>query len=313
MSLIGQLDIRRKQVFVEALIMDLSMRAVLELGTSLQGAVNVGGDSLLFGASGTPPTSASGLVTDGVSSVLSQAVDGIMLGGLFNPITYAVGDITMTVPALSALINLSQIDDNIKVLSAPRLLTSDNEEAEIIVGENVPIITSRAETAGGSPITTVERQDAALILRFTPQITAGGMIRMKVHQEISSVQEKNNEVGPTLRKTLLRNSIVARDGETVVLGGLFSNQITKVVRKVPLLGDIPLLGWLFKSTTDDEQKRSLLIFITPRIVQESEDLSRLTQESRVDLETFRSEGGAEVFFEKQRMKTIGDFSVPLEN
>lgn len=320
MSLIGQLDIRRKQVFVEALIMDLSMEAVLSLGTSLQGALDVGGDSLLFGASGTPPAAARGLVTDGVSSVLSQAVDGIMLGGMFNPITYTVGDLTMTVPALSALINLSQKDDNVNVLSAPRLLTSDNEEAEIIVGENVPIITSRSSTSSGDNIiSAIERQDAALILRFTPQITAGGLVRMRIHQEISGVKERGtgvgteDNVGPTLTKTLLRNSIVARDGETVVLGGLFRNQITKNVTKVPLLGDIPILGWLFKSTSDREEKRSLLIFITPRVIGDSDDLSRLTRDTHRDLQLFRSEGGSEAFFDKQLMKTIGDFSVPLEN
>ncbi|MBD1400487.1 type II secretion system secretin GspD [Pelovirga terrestris] len=320
MSLIGQLDIKRKQVFVEALIMDLSMNAVLKLGTSLQGAIDVGNDSLLFGASGSTPASAAGLVTDGVSSVLNQAVEGIMLGGMFNPITYTVGDITMTVPALSALINLSQTDDDINVLSAPRLLTSDNEEAEIIVGENVPIITSRSSTSSGDNIiSAVERQDAALILRFTPQITAGGLVRMKIHQEISGVKERGtgvgteDNVGPTLTKTLLRNSIVARDGETVVLGGLFRNQVTKNVSKVPLLGDIPILGWLFKSTSDSEEKRSLLIFITPRVIHDTDDLSRLTTDTHRDLQLFRSEGGTEAFFDKQRMKTIGDFAVPLEN
>jgi len=319
-SLISQLDIKRKQVFVEALILDLSMNAVLKLGTSLQGAIDVGSDSLLFGASGSTPTSAANLVTDGVSSVLNQAVEGIMLGGMFNPITYTVGDITMTVPALSALINLSQTDDDINVLSAPRLLTSDNEEAEIIVGENVPIITSRSSTASGDNIiSAVERQDAALILRFTPQITAGGLVRMKIHQEISGVKERGTGVGtednlgPTLTKTLLRNSIVARDGETVVLGGLFRNQITNNVSKVPLLGDIPILGWLFKSTSDSEEKRSLLIFITPRVISDTDDLSRLTSDTHKDLQLFRSEGGTEAFFDQQRTKTIGDFAVPLEN
>jgi general secretion pathway protein D len=317
MSLIGQLDIKRKQVFVEALIMDLSMNAVLELGTALQGAVDLGSDSIISAGSGIPLGGPS--IVDAETSVLTQAVEGILLGGLFNPISYSVGGVDFTVPAVSALINLSQKDDNVNVLSAPRLLTSDNEEAEIIVGENVPIITSRSSTTGGENIiSAVERQDAALILRFTPQITAGGLVRMKIHQEISGVKEvggvgTEDNVGPTLTKTLLRNSIVARDGETVVLGGLFRNQITKNITKVPLLGDIPVLGWLFKSTSDREEKRSLLIFITPRVINDSEDLGSLTRDTHKDLQLFRSEGGNEAFFEKQRMKTIGDFAVPLEN
>ncbi len=317
MSLISQLDIKRKQVFVEALIMDLSMNAVLELGTALQGAVDLGSDSIISAGSGMPLGGPS--IVDPATSVLTQAVEGILLGGLFNPISYSVGGVDFTIPAISALINLSQKDDNVNVLSAPRLLTSDNEEAEIIVGENVPIITSRSSTTGGENIiSAIERQDAALILRFTPQITAGGLVRMKIHQEISGVKEvggvgTEDNVGPTLTKTLLRNSIVARDGETVVLGGLFRNQITKNVTKIPLLGDIPVLGWLFKSTSDREEKRSLLIFITPRVINDSEGLGDLTRDTHNDLQLFRSEGGNEAFFEKQRMKTIGDFAVPLEN
>lgn len=292
--------------------MDLSMRAVLELGTSLQGAIDLGSDSIISVGSGMP------LAGPG-TSILTRAVEGILLGGLFNPISYSIGTETFTIPAISALINLAQTDNDINILSAPRLLTSDNEEAEIIVGENVPIITSRSETTGGNPINTIERQDAALILRFTPQITSGGLVRMKIHQEISSVLKgegtvgSEDVVGPTLTKTLLRNSIVARDGETVVLGGLFKNQITNTTTKVPLLGDIPILGWLFKSTSDREEKRSLLIFITPRVVNDSDDLSRLTRDTHRDLQLFRSEGGSEAFFDKQRMRTIGDFSVPLEN
>lgn len=317
MSLIGQLDIKRKQVFVEALIMDLSMGAVLELGTALQGAVDLGNDSIISIGSGMPLGGPS--IVDPATSVLTRAVEGILLGGLFNPISYSVGGVDFTIPAISALINLSQKDDNVNVLSAPRLLTSDNEEAEIIVGENVPIITSRSSTTGGENIiSAIERQDAALILRFTPQITAGGLVRMKIHQEISGVKEvggvgTEDNVGPTLTKTLLRNSIVARDGETVVLGGLFRNQITKNITKVPLLGDIPVLGWLFKSTSDREEKRSLLIFITPRVIGDADDLSSVTRSSQEEIRLFRSEGGTDAFFEKQRMKTFGDFAVPLEN
>ncbi|MBW6508626.1 MAG: type II secretion system secretin GspD [Desulfuromonadales bacterium] len=321
MALIGQLDIKRKQVFVEALIMDLSMRAVLELGTSLQGAVDLGSDSIISASTGGMPLGGPNIIPSGDDpGVLKRAVEGILLGGLFNPISYSVGGVDFTVPAVSALINLSESDSDVNILSAPRLLTSDNEEAEIIVGENVPIITSRATASGGGDniISAVERQDAALILRFTPQITAGGLVRMKIHQEISGVKQEGgvgdeNDIGPTLTKTLLRNSIVARDGETVVLGGLFRNQVTKTVSKVPLLGDIPILGWLFKSTTDRDEKRSLLIFITPRVIADTEDLSRLTTDTHRDLQLFRSEGGTQEFFEQQRMKTIGDFAVPLEN
>lgn len=300
-GLIRQLDIKRKQVFVEALILELSMDALMDLGASLQGAVDTGSDSLIFGTSNT---GTGGLATfkptDGVPSILTQAVDGILLGGLFNPITTVINGETVTVPALSALIGLSQTDKNVNVLSAPRLLTSDNEEAEIIVGKNVPIITSKSTDNAGNPINSVERQDAALTLRFTPQITEGNLVRLKVFQEITAVTDSVgtvDEVGPTFKKTLLRNSIVARDGETVVLGGLFQTDVTASVTKVPLLGDIPILGHLFKRTKDVENKTSLLIFITPRVIRSSEDLKQITQENRDSLDLFRQEGGSDKFFD----------------
>lgn len=302
-SLINQLDIKRKQVFVEALILELSMDALMDLGTSLQGAIETGSDSLIFGTSNAQDRGlATFSPTDGVPNVLAQAVDGILLGGLFNPITTIINGETVTVPALSALIGLSQTDSNVNVLSAPRLLTSDNEEAEIVVGKNVPIITSKSTDNAGNPINSVERQDAALTLRFTPQITEGNLVRLKIYQEISSVVAQStatgtvDEVGPTFKKTLLRNSIVARDGETVVLGGLFQTDKTTAVTKVPLLGDIPILGHLFKRTKDVENKTSLLIFITPRVIRDSEDLKRITQENRDSLDLFQDEDGSDKFF-----------------
>lgn len=296
-GLIKQLDIKRKQVFVEALILELSMDALMDLGTSLQGAIETGDDSLIFGSSNSAEGAFSS--TDGVPNVLTQAVDGILLGGLFNPITTVVNGETVTVPALSALIGLSQVDSNVNVLSAPRLLTSDNEEAEIVVGKNVPIITSKSTDNAGNPINSVERQDAALTLRFTPQITEGNLVRLKIFQEITAVTDSIgtvDEVGPTFKKTLLRNSIVARDGETVVLGGLFQTDIKKSVTKVPLLGDIPILGHLFKRTKDVENKTSLLIFITPKVIRNGEDLKRITQENRASLDMFQEEDGSNKFF-----------------
>ena len=243
----------------------------------------------------------SGITSGGgySSSLLSTAVNGIMLGGLFNPITTTVNGEELTIPALSALINLSQTDSNVNVLSAPRLLTSDNEEAEIVVGQNVPVISSSSTDDAGDTSYSIERQDAALTLRFTPQITEGNMVRLEIYQEITAVTDsvgELSEVGPTFTKRLVRNAIIAEDGKTVVLGGLFQSNITKSVTKVPILGDIPFLGNLFKSTSDSEEKTSLLIFITPRVVRNSEDLDRITRENRANLEVFQMDVGVDELF-----------------
>jgi len=307
-GIIGQLDIKRKQVFVEALILELGMDATKRLGVSLQGAAEVNGDGVVFGTSNlnTGPAALSGVTpAEGGSlpSLLGQTIEGILLGGLFNPITVTgIDGQEITVPAFSALIDLAKTDTDINILSAPRLLTSDNEEAEIVVGSNVPIITSRLTNAVGSATenasglatsVAVERKDVALTLRFTPQVTEGNLVRLKVYQEITDISQSSvgdvNQVGPTLTKRLLRNTVLAENGKTVVLGGLIGNSHQERIVKTPLLGDIPVLGWLFKRKRVSDLKTNLLIFITPRIIKDASDLAEVTRRSRDSMTRFRLE------------------------
>jgi len=300
-GIIQQLDIVRKQVFVEALVLELSLEATKSLGVSLQGGAAAGGDGITFGTSNlnTGNVSLGDLAPAGdtqTPSLLTRTIQGIVLGGLFNPITTKGPDgQTITVPALSALIDLSQANTDVNVVSAPRILTTDNEEAEIIVGSNVPIVTGRSTTDGGTRDVIVERQDVALTLRITPQITEGGLVRLDVYQEITEVAPNAvgnvDEVGPTLTKRLLRNTALAENGKTVVLGGLISTNRQNRVSKVPLLGDLPLLGWLFRSRSDSERKTNLLVFITPTIIKDPRDLALVTTRSRRVMEEARSEFG----------------------
>lgn len=287
-GIIKQLDIKRKQVFVEALILELSMDATRELGASLQGGIDVGSDSVIFGTSNLNggPVGLGSLSpdTNGVPSLLTQSINGILLGGLFNPITTVINGKEVTIPALSALIDLSKTDSDVNILSAPRLLTSDNEEAEIIVGSNVPIITNRLTDTGGSDglaqSVSVERKDVALTLRFTPQITEGEQVRLQVSQEITDLAASNvgdiDQVGPTLTKRSVRNTVLAQDGRTVILGGLIGTNLQKTIAKTPFLGDIPGLGWLFKRERIEEKKTNLLVFITPKIIRGADDLQKAT-------------------------------------
>jgi general secretion pathway protein D len=302
-EIITQLDIKRKQVYVETLILELSMDATRQLGASLQGAFKVGDGVVNISSNqGLGPASLSDFTATGDSSIpslLGKAIDGILLGGLFNPITVTGADgVDITVPAFSALIDASKTNSDVNILSAPRLLTSDNEEAEIIVGANVPIITERLTDTGGSgglaQSVSVERQDVALTLRFTPQITEGNLVRLNVFQEITGIAQTQigdvDSIGPTLTKRLLRNTVLAEDGQTVVLGGLIRSDVQDIVSKVPLLGDIPGLGWLFKHTSKVESKINLLIFITPRIIKDKDDLAAVTRRSSRAMEAFRPEG-----------------------
>lgn len=289
-GIIKQLDIKRKQVYVEALIMELSMEATQRLGVSLQGAGAVSDDGVIIGNSNFNNQVLNPLSDD---FLLKRAVDGLLAGGFFNPITVTAPDSSeITVPTLSVLINLSKTDGDVNILSAPRLLTSDNEEAEIIVGSNVPIITNRLTDTSNpnSQSVAVERQDVALVLRFTPQITSGDLVRLNVYQEMTDIVPGSDaltnsvgspsQVGPTFTKRVLRNTVLAENGKTVVLGGLIGTNVSESVTKVPLLGDIPLLGWLFKSKSTTEKKTNLLVFINPTIIKNAEDMDRVTGRNR---------------------------------
>ena len=300
-NIIRKLDIKRKQVYVEALILELSMDATKELGASLAGAISAGGDNAIFAGTGSNTTLASMTSTD---SLLATTVNGILLGGLFNTVKVTAADgTTYNVPAISALLNLSKTDDNVNILSAPRLLTSDNEEAEIIVGENIPIVTEKLTDSDSENVTvSVERQDAALTLRFTPQVIENNLVRLNIYQEVTGVVEdsESNSNGPTLTKRVIRNTVLAQSKKTIILGGLIDTQVTRNEIKVPLLGDIPVLGWLFKTKTTSEKKKNLLVFITPTIVKDADDIMQLTNENQVK--------ASEMLTEEQRAELPADFN-----
>ncbi len=299
-NIIRKLDIKRKQVYVEALILELSMDATKELGASLAGALTTGSDSAIVAGTGSNTTLASMTSTD---SMLATTVNGILLGGLFNTVNVTAADGTSySVPALSALLSLSKTDDNVNILSAPRLLTSDNEEAEIIVGENIPIVTEKLTDSDSENVTvSVERQDAALTLRFTPQVIENNLVRLNIYQEVTGVVEdsESNSNGPTLTKRVIRNTVLAQSKKTIILGGLIDTQVTRTEIKVPLLGDIPVLGWLFKTKTTSEKKKNLLVFITPTIVKNADDIRQLTNENKAKAQ--------EMLTKEQRAELPADF------
>lgn len=290
-GLITQLDIARRQVFVEALVLELSTDLTEKVGVSWQGAGAVD-SGLAFGSSNLNANSVglADMATNGsgVPGLLSRALSGIVAGGLFHPVTVdGPGGSPITVPALSVILELARTNSEINVMSAPRLLTAANEEAEIVVGSNVPIITGRLTGATGnadalSQSVSVERRDVALTLKIRPQITEGDLVRLDVHQEITELASINstvgdiNEVGPTFTKRLLRNTVVARDARTVALGGLYSTQQMREEHKVPLLGDLPVLGWLFRVSHETQRKTNLMVFITPHIIKDPAQLEAVS-------------------------------------
>jgi general secretion pathway protein D len=275
-----QLDRRRNQVFVEAMITEVSIDRLLELGSKWRGTITKDGKPIVSGGFGQVDSST-------IQSILT-GLTGLAVGGIGNFLTLpkdlipgATSDITF--PVIAGLFSLDEFRGAINILSNPQVLTSDNKEAEIVVGENVPFITKREADPSRptSVFSTIERKDVGITLRITPQITEGDYIKLDIFQEISAVKQGSEaveiSVGPTTTKRSTKTSVVVRDRQTVVIGGLMQEREEENVHKVPLLGDIPLLGWLFKYKSKSKQKTNLLVFITPHMVREAEHLSQISE------------------------------------
>ncbi|KJR42194.1 general secretion pathway protein D [Candidatus Magnetoovum chiemensis] len=289
-DVIKKLDRRRKQVFVEAMIIEVSIDGVIELGAKWRAAAEHDGEPRFIGGIGAIDTTAMGQIVSGLS--------GFSIGGMGNfldiPITSTNSDgttstTTLTAPGYAALFSLSEFKDVVNVLSTPQILTSDNQEAEIIVGENVPFITKREAnpTATTSVFSSIERQDVGITLKITPQITEGDYINLDIYQEISQVKDSSENitisVGPTTTKRATKTTVIVKDKQTVAIGGLIEEKQNETIDKIPLLGDIPVLGWLFKSKKDTKDKINLMVFLTPYIINDSEELSAITSIKRQEI------------------------------
>lgn len=283
-QVITQLDRRRRQVYVEAMILEASIDNLRQLGSKWRAIGRSGGSPVAIGGFGTVNSSA-------VENIIS-GLEGVTVGGMGNFMDIPVVNVStgtqsiLNVPGFAALFSLSDFKDAVNVLSTPQILTSDNKEAEIVVGENVPFISKRErEAAAGTVLSSIERKDVGINLRITPQISEGGYVKLDVYQEISSVKEPPagieeailTGVGPTTTKRSTKTSVTVKDGQTVVIGGLMQEKEEETVTKVPLLGDIPVIGWLFKHKSVDKKKTNLLVFITPHVVRDAEELAGITR------------------------------------
>lgn len=284
---IKQLDRRRKQVYVEAMIIEASIDKLRALGTKWRAMGTYKGEPVAIGGFGTMDSTS-------VQNVI-YGLEGATLGGLGNfldiPISTVSSDGTVTtsslsVPGFAVLFNLNEFRDAVNVLSTPQILTSDNKEAEIVVGENVPFISKRERdtTTSNTVLSSIERKDVGITLKITPQITEGDYVKLDIYQEISSVKQDSEtiiiNVGPTTTKRSTKTSVVVKDRQTVVIGGLMQEKDEEILTKMPILGDIPVLGWLFKNKSVEKTKTNLLVFLTPNIVKESDRLAQLTTDKQ---------------------------------
>ncbi len=295
-DVIQKLDIRRRQVYVEVAIIEMSLSKMRDLGFELQSPIRTSNLSdnassvSTFGGTNFPgPNSGiTNVIANGPAALASMS--GLAVGAIKGTFTFQ-GKQYLSV---GALLHALQTDGNVNVLSTPNLLTMDNQKAEIMVGQNVPFIsgqTQNAITGSQTLFNTVNRQDVGIKLALTPQIASDDNVRLEVNQEISDVVAATltNPAGPTTSKRSASTTIVVKDRQTMVIGGLIRDNVTTSESKVPFLGDIPILGWLFKSKTTSIDKTNLMIFITPYIIKNESEAADLTKQKNDALEDFRKE------------------------
>jgi general secretion pathway protein D len=183
---------------------------------------------------------------------------------------------------LSLLLRALESDGNANILSTPTLLTLDNEEAKIVIGQNVPFITGQyavsAAAATPTPFQTIERKDVGLTLRIKPQVSEGGAIRLQIYQEVSSVSDATNASGLITRKRSVESTVLVDDGQIVAIGGLIEDSVKDGVEKVPGLGDIPLIGGLFRYNTRSHSKTNLMVFLRPAVLRSAQNAESIASD-----------------------------------
>lgn len=269
-DVIRQLDIRRAQVLIESIIVEVQGNIGEDLG--IQWALGGFGDVPALGTNfSNVGVSSSALI----GALVNDTPENLSPGNGFSGGVGGEGDFTWGV-----LVQALEAVDNSNLLSTPSIMTLDNQEAEIIVGQNVPFITGSTTTSGDgttNPFQTIERQDVGVMLKVVPKITDGDVVLLDVEQEVESLTESAEASDVITNKRTLKTSILVDNRQTIVLGGLISDEERDVVQKVPLLGDIPWLGELFKSTSVSKTKRNLLIFLRPTIQRNRQDIAALTE------------------------------------
>jgi len=289
-DVIEKLDIRRRQVYVETAIIEMGLSKQRELGFEFQAANldQLEGSNAMVGIGGTNFGGIGNAMVNGPAALASTS--GLAVAAVKGTFTFKGTEYLN----IGALLRAVQTDAEVNVLSTPNILTTDNQKAEIMVGQNVPFKTGQtqnATTGGAAFMNSYERKDVGIKLSLTPQITSDDNVRLEVNQEISDVVETTttNEAGPTTNKRSASTTVVVKDRETMVIGGLIRDNVTSSTTKVPLLGDIPIIGWLFKYKTTKVEKVNLMIFITPHIIKTAEESAEMTRQREDILNEFRKE------------------------
>lgn len=285
---INKLDKRIPQAFVEAMILEVDVDKATEVGVSGNLGAEVGNNQQVdvFGAT-TFGTLSS--ITPSVSSL-----QGLAVGFRAQTINVPLGGGTsLDIPIFGGLFRALQTSGIVNVLSTPTILTRDNKESEIIVGSKVPFISSSGRDINNQPLNQIQREDVALTLRVKPQINSSDELTLDIFQEIQDIIANSDIFGPTTSKRSAKTTVLVKNGQTVTIGGLISDRVSNSKSKVPLLGDIPLIGFLFRSSNNIKKRLSLMLYLTPNIIRSPEDLEAITLQKNFERKQFLNKNRAE--------------------
>ncbi len=275
-EVIKKLDIPRMMVYIESLIMEVNVDKDFQLGVEWVAGKKFtydGKDGVAFGGFEygdllkSPPTLPTGFAL-----------------GVIGP-TIEIGGVKF--PNLAAVVHAMQNERDVHILSTPQILTTDNQEAEIMVGRNVPYITRQETTEARLDYTTYEYKDVGVTLKITPQISLERLVRLNIFQEVTRLIPGAQADRPETFKRKAQTTVIVKDTNTVVIGGLIDDDTSVVESKVPCLGDIPLLGWLFRSTTKSAKKTNLFVFLTPHIIQNPVEAAKIYQDKKDQIERIK--------------------------
>ena len=286
-EVIDKLDRRRTQIYVEALIVEVQSTNAAQLGIQWQGLINAGGQNVPFGGTNYNRTSGAGVdivnLSQSAASILNPAIPAAT--SLASSPGLNIGMLSKFGGnySVSALISALDVEGGARVLSTPNLVTLDNEEARIMVGQNIPILSGTYQTnttSASTPFNTYNRQDIGILLRVRPQISNNGTIKLAVYQEDSRVDTANvtsiSTQGYTINKRTIESNVIVDDGQMFVIGGLIGDDYNDTSDGVPFLKDIPIIGQLFRYDSKYRRKSNLMVFLRPYVIKDAQAAEELT-------------------------------------
>jgi general secretion pathway protein D len=281
-------------VYLEAVIMEVRVSKDFRLGTewTAVGDATIGGREAAYGG---------GFVNQPDQTRLPGLVTGVPPSGLsLGVFTEAINIAGVQFNNLAAVVNAFQDDEDVNILSTPQILTTDNEEAKINVGENIPYQTTISTNVSGDTFNSFEYRDVGIILTITPHISKDRQVRLNIALDVTNVSATSLDLQPTTSIRKFDTTAIVKDTHTIVIGGLIDDKSTVSEFKVPLLGDIPILGWLFKSRSTNREKTNLFVFLTPRVVQTPDEAANIFGQKKEQIDNIRE--GQIKMYDKKRTK-----------